>query len=323
MSRKQTSRVRKQATGPRGVNLRAKSGKVMWCQTKKSSRRFVRVGIFLLVLLGALWGGQAVVQQVFLDSEEFALVRVDLWQWELDEVPSLVDHSRLHKTTGLVPGVSIFAFHLGEIEDQLEALPEVKRAHATRRFPNVLRIRVEERVPLAWVDSPRQRIVAKDLKRGMLVDAGGFCFAPSSAMKEAVAGLPVITTGERGEFDLISGQKAEGREFYRALELVKMSQRYLSDAGWSLPVVGLRNEFSLLAKTHTGTVVTFGLYEHERQLEDLLLILNHARQSSRGVASINLIPERNIPIVFASVGAPVTEPASLLESNLEAILTRG
>ena len=272
----------------------------MWCRTKANTMRATK-WLVLLVLLGVgVVLGKSAMQRVFMDSEEFSLKQVELWQWEGDETPRLLNLKRLSEVTGIDPRASIFSFQLGKIEEDLAALPEVKRVRATRRMPDVLRIRVEEREPIAWVESPLQRLKGRSYKYGMLVDGDGFCFRPTKAMFEAVNDLPVITTGERRESDFVVGKKAEGREFLRALELVKLSKRYLGEAGWSLPAIGLKNEYSLLAKTHTGTVVTFGLYEHERQLEDLLLILDHARKTERGVKRVNLIPERNIPVVFAN-----------------------
>lgn len=295
----------------------------MWCRTKAGTLRATK-WIVLLVLLGVgVVLGKSALQRVFLDSEEFALKYVELWQWEGEETPRLMNLKRLSEVTGLDPRASIFSFQLGTLEERLEALPEVKRVRATRRLPDVLRIRVEEREPIAWIEAPRQRIRGRSYQYGMLVDGEGYCFPPTKAMFETVNELPVITTGERGEGKFVSGQKAEGREFLRALELVKLSKRYLAEAGWSLPAIGLRNEFSLLAKTHTGTVVTFGLYEHERQLEDLVLILDHARKTSRGVKRVNLIPERNIPVVFAQAGEPNLDVSdSPLENSLDSILTR-
>lgn len=268
--------------------------------------------------------GKSAMQRVFLDSEEFAMKYVELWQWEGEETPRLVNHQRMEEVTGLTPQASIFSFQLSQLEKELSALPEVKRVRATRRLPNVLRIRVEEYEPIAWIECLQQRIKGRSYKYGMLIDADGYCFKPTEAMFEAVNDLPVITTGERGESQFVAGTQVDGREFMRALELVKLSKRYLGEAGWSLPAIGLRNEYSLLAKTHTGTVVTFGLYEHERQLEDLLLILDHARKTSRGVKRVNLIPERNIPVVFAKANEEhvIEVSNSPLESSLDSILTR-
>ena len=302
--------------------MRASSGRDVWCRTKAGALRASKWIVLLLVLAVALFFGRSALQGVFLESEEFGLERIELWTWEEEKMPLLINHQRLAEVTGLDPRASIFAFQLGDIEQQLAGLPEVKRVRATRRLPNVLRIRVEERVPVAWIESPQQGIRGRSYEYGMLVDMEGHCFAPTRMMFETVNDLPVITTGEFGGGKFVSGEKAEGREFLRALELAKLSQRYLAEAGWSLPAIGLCNDYSLLAKTHTGTVVTFGLYEHERQLEDLLLILAHARKTDRGVERVNLIPERNIPVVFAKAGSNLVGPESPLESRLNSILNR-
>lgn len=322
MSRKRTSRVKRHNAGPRQVNLRVNTGRAMWCRTKKNSVRLCKVAIFLALAVAALAGGKIAVQKMFLDTNEFALTRLELWQWDQDEPPKLIDHRRIQRITGLKPDASIFEYQLGSIEEQIAELPEIIEVRAIRRLPGVLRIRVREREPVAWVDSPRQHLVGRDYQRGLLVDASGFCFAPSRSMTAAVENLPVITTADRGTDTFAPGQIAEGREFQRALNLVLMSRRYLAGTLWSLPAVSLCNDYSLMAKTQTGTVVTFGLYEHERQLEDLLRILNHAQKTSRGIMRANLIPKRNIPVVFTNESGVYAQPTSRLESHLETILTR-
>lgn len=322
MSRQRTSRIKRHHAGPRQVNLRVNTGRAMWCRTKKNSIRLCKFAVFLALGVAALAGGKLAVQKMFLDTNEFALTHVELWQWDQDEAPKLIDRKRIQRITGLQPAASIFEYQLGRIESQIEELPEIVEVRATRRLPGVLRIRVREREPVAWVDSPRQHLIGRDYQRGLLVDAAGYCFAPNLAMKATVEHLPIITTADRGEDEFASGRVAEGREFLRALNLVELSKRYLSDTGWSLPAVSLCNDYSLLAKTQAGTLVTFGLYEQERQLEDLLLILNHARKTSRGIVRANLIPRRNIPVVFANESGIYEQPTTQLEGNLDTILTR-
>ena len=142
MSRKRTSRVKKSyRSGTRGVNLRASSGRVVWCRTKAGALRASKWVVLLLVLAVALFFGRSALQGVFLESEEFGLERIELWTWEEDKMPLLINHQRLAEVTGLDPRASIFAFQLGDIEQQLAGLPEVKRVRTTRRLPNVLRIR--------------------------------------------------------------------------------------------------------------------------------------------------------------------------------------
>ena len=95
MSRKRTSKVKKQVSGTRGVNLRATSGRVVWCRTKAGALRATKWVVLLVALgVGGVLGKSA-MQRMFLDSEEFVLKRVELWQWEGDKTPRLVNHTRL------------------------------------------------------------------------------------------------------------------------------------------------------------------------------------------------------------------------------------
>ncbi|MEM9080123.1 MAG: FtsQ-type POTRA domain-containing protein, partial [Verrucomicrobiota bacterium] len=235
MPRRKTSRYKKRAMGPRKVDLKPRSGRVLWCETKRAGMRFAKYGIFLVVLgVGGFFGKQA-LEKVFLENPEFNLKLVDLRQWDGEEEPELMNLARVVEVTGLDPKASIFAFKLSELEEKLAALPEVKRVRATRRLPNVVRISIEERVPVAWLDSPRHRVRGRDFYRGVLVDAEGFCFRASPAMGEAVEDLPVISAGEREAGRIRSGEVLQEREMLRALELVKTSKRYLEGSGWSLP----------------------------------------------------------------------------------------
>ncbi len=324
MSRKRkTSRVPKRESKPGEINLRPTSRRIVWSRTQAHSGRFVRWGLFLLIVGTAIFLGGRALQNLFRESEEFALEEIELWKWESEEAPFLVDRKRLEEQAELVEGTSIFAFQLEELEAKIEALPEVSRVRVTRRLPNVIRVRVDELEPVAWVEAPQHRLRSGDYVRGLLVDGEGQCFAPSVCMAEKVQDLPVLYLGDHRLENLHAGGKVHNREFLRALRLVEVAKGSFYKAGWTLPVIALRNNYSLLAKTHTGASVIFGLYEHERQLEDLREVLDLARNTARGIERVNLIPKKNIPVVFVNAGdLPRTIPTAL-EGDLQTILTRG
>jgi hypothetical protein len=54
------------------------------------------------------------------------------------------------------------------------------------------------------------------------------------------------------------------------------------------------------------TRLTFGLKDLPAQLDRLQVILSHVEQTSRRIATANLIPERNTPVIFVGE-APATE----------------
>ncbi|MDP0490157.1 MAG: FtsQ-type POTRA domain-containing protein [Verrucomicrobiota bacterium JB023] len=325
MPRRKTTKVssRRRAPGSKQVNLHVRTKGILWSKTKKAGSGFVKFLMVLLVIAVCGVGGYRLLLGVFLENDEFFLDQVELLSWEGEGEPRLLDKQRLQEVTGLETGKSLFAYNLRDLEKKLVALPEITQARAIRHYPNVVRISVEERVPVAWLDCPKKGVIAKSYRKGLLVDEEGYCFAPTPGMRGAVQDLPVIAASHRDPGRLKSGQKLDEREVMRALELVKLSSASLEGTGWTLPVVGLNNEYSLMAKTHLGTSVVFGLYEHERQLDDLILILNHARQSDRGVEWTNLIPERNIPVVLTGTERAMALVPSPVEYELDEILKRG
>ena len=115
--------------------------------------------------------------------------------------------------------------------------------------------------------------------------------------------------------------------YLRALHLVHLARRMLSRESWSLPVVAVRNDFSLMASTSDGVVVTFGMYGHDRQLGDLKKLQRHAMEMDRGIERVNLIPERNIPVVYLpgsgeGLQKVVPRRENRLERDIKAILNR-
>jgi hypothetical protein len=92
-------------------------------------------------------------------------------------------------------------------------------------------------------------------------------------------------------------------------------------------------EWSLNLATRSGTIATFGLGDHSRQLDYLGRALDHARKKGYEIETINLIPKRNVPITVSGDGEPpraipVSEeisgqmPASRQSKDLRNLLNR-
>jgi hypothetical protein len=56
------------------------------------------------------------------------------------------------------------------------------------------------------------------------------------------------------------------------------------------------------------TRYTFGLEEIPAQLDRLQMVLLHVGQTSRKIATANLMPERNTPVTFQDDAPPAAEP---------------
>jgi len=64
------------------------------------------------------------------------------------------------------------------------------------------------------------------------------------------------------------------------------------------------NPWSINLTTRSKTTATFGLDDHNRQLEYFSQALHHAQKKGYEIETINLIPKQNIPITIRGEEAP-------------------
>ena len=320
MPRRSTTRSRPRRS-ERRLEIRVHSPRIFGFGLLRLGKRTLKLALILAVLGVAGWGAQIGLRRFFIENEEFRLQEIEL------VTNGCMTERHFGELTGIDPAASVFAIKLGEIRRQLEAIPGIVRVEASRRLPGTLRIRVEERLPVAWVECRPLGVLGRDEASGLLVDQEGFCFPCQPWWSGLGQTLPVVMISEAEQGEVAPGQKLHHREGLRGLSLVCLSARVLQAEGWSLPVVAVQNDFSLRAATSEGAWATFGMYEHERQLKDLMVVRNYAASRQHGLAEANLIPTRNTPVRFAEPGRTPRHkmwrsPENRLERDIQAILNR-
>ena len=250
----------------------------------------------VLGLLGlAVWGVRVGVREFFIENEEFQLSAIDL------ETNGQLTVEHFKVVTGIDDESSIFALELRELREKLLERPGIVKVELSRRLPGTLRVVVEEREPIAWLECRPLGIVARNPAAGILLDSSGVCFPCDDWWEEKAAPLPILLVSQVEEGDVTIGKELRHHEARRGLALLLKSQELLKGVEWTLPVVAVRNDYSLEAATSTGVLATFGMYEHKRQIENLATLID-ATASAEPMGSVNLIPERNIPVVLAKTG---------------------
>jgi cell division protein FtsQ len=152
---------------------------------KKNRRRGARLGIaalheaarglLVLIAIGAATIG---AERAFAWAKAhpyFALREIEV------EARGRIDPKTLIAWAGLTPGMSIWSVHAAEAERRLLAQPRICEASLERTLPNLVRLRVEERHPLAILLAGLPLLVAGD----------GAVFPALEG--EATAGLPYVT----------------------------------------------------------------------------------------------------------------------------------
>ena len=191
----------------------------------------------------------------------------------------------------LKPGANIFSYSLGAVRDALRAMPQVESAEVTRYLPNRLEITVKERKPAAWLAAaPGEKSATGEPTH--LLDASGIVFQPRHIPHEFKA-LPTIA-GVQTE-DLEPGKPIRKAEVRAALELLKRTRE---TGTFKVMSIDVSKAYCVVATDQKHAQLTFGLDDIAGQLDRLGAVRGEAALIGQEIATINLIPLRNIPVTF-------------------------
>ena len=298
MFQRRTSRRRTRESRDRMLALKVQSPRIMFFDFLKLSGRFMKFGLILVAVMALGFAGRLGWEELFVkNTEEFGIKEVPLTDFE-GEAPRFLTHSRIVETTGLDLNASIFALDTDELEETLRNLPETTEARVTRRLPGTLKIEVSERMPVAWLDCDQLGIVQRNRTSGLLIDENGVPFkCASETLWSFSERLPVIRVLEAEDHEIMAGREIKHAGLKYALDLVNLASNSME--GMERPAwVIVKDEITLEMMTLGRTIATLSYYEQEHQLEKLTKLVSHARAKGRELASVNLIPDRFIPVKY-------------------------
>lgn len=278
------------------LHIKVSSPRIVMFQVLSGMGKMVKFAMFLALIGMIALGGYKGVQHLFLGNEKYRLQEIDL------ETNGHLNHSRVVEIAGVDLESSIFAIDTEVVSDRLHDLPEVISCDVERRLPGTLKIKILERVPAVWIECETLGYPGRR-NGGILADAGGITFPCEGALWEAARDLPVIVVKHAKSDAFQHGSKMKHPEVIRALNLVKEFASGNVRAEWLPERIVLVNDYSMEAICNDGSRAVFGMYDHERQLNDFITIHEHTLKTQREVQHINLIPSKNIPVKFE--GTPV------------------
>ena len=200
------------------------------------------------------------------------------------------------ETADVSSGVNVLRLDLEEIRDRIVGLPQVKDATIVRVLPDKLGISVKERRPMAWLNCPEQNIFPKVKANGILLDEEGVAL-PCTQMRAEYVHFPVVSA--KGLAAVKPGQEIGSDQLVSALELATVCNETFYDHGLEIVKIELVNDYSLLARFNNHTKVTFKPSDIVRQVDDLRAIFEDSLRKNRLLETVNLLPDRNIPITYA------------------------
>lgn len=278
------------------LEVRVMSPRIAWFGCLRLLGMLAKLACLAAVLTGIGWGVWRGIQYAFYQNPDFSLRVIDLNPNPVIDEPGLVEFLGIDLTAD----PSLFVIDAGEASAKLMRLPAVTDAKVERHLPGTLMVRISARTPKAWLRCG-ERTTDPRVAGGMLVDHTGVAYPCPDLQLDEASALPVI---ELTDASPASGQKVENPALDHCLRLLDAARAADPEGVRWIESIRQANEWSLELATRQGTRATFGLGDHERQMQNLRAALDHAAGKGYIIETINLIPKYNIPITVRGETGP-------------------
>jgi hypothetical protein len=325
--RKRTSKARRYRHQVKVLKSEVMSPRIAWFNFLGFLRSLSKVAVVVGLLIAAAYGIRQAIEHTFHRNPDFQLKAINLNTNDVLDEADLVTLLNINLTG------NIFDFDVKELEMKLMEQPAISSARVERNLPGTLDFRIITRKPAAWIGCPEEGFPIARAEGALLVDHDGFAYLCPSGQAALSQELPIIELSKDAEHPIRSGQTLVHPQYSHSLRLLKA---VISRHPGELPMINSisqANEWSLNLTTRAGTVATFGLGDHKRQMEYLGTALDHAQKKGYEIETINLIPRRNVPITVSGETEPpraipvleedtVVVPAQRQSDDLRTLLNR-
>jgi hypothetical protein len=292
------------------LQVRVMSPRIAWFGFLRLLGKTLKVSLILAALVGVGYGLKEGIMQMFHRNPEFQLRLIDLNPNPVMDELSAAERMGID----LRKRPSLFEINLKECERRLQAVPEVSSARVERHMPSTLFVRIIPRVPQVWIAKQGESADTARLQGAILLDKAGNPYCCPASQLEETKNLPVIYIADDPAAIGPQSPETEHHTVAVCLRLLKAACKADPTALRWIDSVRQANEWSLELVTRQGTVATFSLGDHERQMRQLRAALDHASTKNYEIATINLIPKYNVPITLRGESAPraipVIDPAT-------------
>jgi POTRA domain, FtsQ-type len=297
-----STRKSRRANRARVLEVRVMSPRIAWLKTLRVAGQLAKFTAILGVLAALGWGIWGGVQRAFYQNPDFRLQVIDLNPNPVMDVSGFAEVAKINLTS------SLFQFDLAKIVTTLKSQPAIADARAERHLPGTLMIRVTPRVPRAWIACPAAGVAAERHVGALLVDQAGVAYPCPELQLETALHLPIIILPPAEAPLLGNAQVVSQPELKHCFHLLDAACKADAEAIQWIESIRQTTAWSLELTTRQGTVATFGLGDHQRQIASLQAANDHASAKGYSIATINLIPKYNIPITVRDETASTPRP---------------
>lgn len=274
------------------------SPRIAWFNFLGLLKLLTKISLVLAVLLSIAYGVRQAIEHTFHRNPDFRLQVIDLSPNDALDESALVEHLKIDLAA------NIFDFNVDSMRQKLLDIPAINSAKVERELPGTLVFKITTRKPVAWISRPEEDRQTAREAGALLVDLEGFTY-PCPARQLPVANdLPLFILATDPDHPVNSGQTLDHPQYRHCTRLLNAFRSAFPNDISMIESISQEKDWSLDLKTRSGTVATFGLGNHERQLDYFSKALHHAQKKGYQIATINLIPKRNVPITVLGDNDP-------------------
>lgn len=267
------------------VSVAAKSSSLSW--RKLSIWISGCIVSCVIVAFVAQWTIDRVLERAFYQNEDFTIRKIEV------DVNGTLSQGEVVRWSGVRMGQNLFQVDLERVKQELLLVPYIGEVTVERRLPGTIKIKVEERQPVALLQ-PRSKKGYRLAQAVYYLDASGVVMKPKPG--ERLRQLPTLT-------GLDSEKVAEGLQLddagvTAALKLLKLSEISPARVNLDLNEIDVGHIGLLNVKTRDGGLICFGHAFLDQQLKRLEVIYEYAQGEHAVVKTVDLTPERNVPVTF-------------------------
>jgi hypothetical protein len=255
-----------------------------------------KIALLIALCTGGYIGLRAAATRLFFENPDYQVKTIEL------QTDGTLQREDVLKTADLHEGKNVFSVNLAQIRDRVQQLPQADEVQVVRKLPNEIDIRIVERRPIAWITSETEITDPFASDAAFLVGRRGVLMKQKKLLPEYL-GLPLIL-GCRSE-SLEPGKVVESPEAKTALDLLRLTERSLLQTRFQIREIDISKTYCLAVTDKNRSRVMFALNDLEDQLRRLQVFLDYCDNTKQELETLNLVPQRNIPVTFTSPAASV------------------
>lgn len=274
------------------------SPRIAWFNFLSFLKLLTKLAIWLGILLALAFGVREAIKYTFHQNPDFKLQAIQLNENDVVDETSIVEY------LGIDLDANIFDLNIQEMAKKLMEIPAVSHANVERELPGTLVFEVTTREPQAWVSSPDAGLNTTREVQQLLIDKTGFIYPCPEQQLEKAMNLPFMSLKHEPDHPIRSAVTLNHPEYRRCHQLLRAFHANFPNDMKIIDSVHQPNPWSIRLNTRTGTVATFGLDDHNRQLDYFNQALQHAQRKGYEIATINLLPKQNVPVTIRGEETP-------------------